>query len=36
MPYTPIIGTLGYVLSPDGRQVLLVHRTARPGDVQLG
>ena len=24
--YTPIIATLGYVLSPDGQQVLLVHR----------
>ncbi|WP_330970714.1 NUDIX hydrolase, partial [Lysobacter sp. A3-1-A15] len=28
--------TLGYVLSPDGRQVLLVHRNARPGDQHLG
>ena len=36
MPYTPIIGTLGYVLSPDGRQVLMVHRNARPGDEHLG
>lgn len=34
--YTPIIGTLGYILSPDGRQVLLVHRNARPGDHHLG
>lgn len=36
MPYTPIIGTLGYVLSPDGRQVLMVHRNARPEDQHLG
>lgn len=31
MPYQPIIGTLAYVLSPDGGQVLLLHRT-RAGD----
>ncbi len=36
MRYTPIIGTLGYVLSPDRQKVLLVHRTARPDDAQLG
>ena len=36
MPYTPIVATLGYVLSPDGRDVLLVHRNARPGDQHLG
>lgn len=36
MPYTPILATLGYVLSPDGRQVLMVHRTARADDQQLG
>lgn len=36
MPYTPIVATLGYVLSPDRRQVLLVHRNARPGDQHLG
>ena len=29
MPYTPILATLGYVFSADGRRVLLVHRTAR-------
>lgn len=34
--YTPIIGTLGYILSPDGREVLLVHRNARPDDQHLG
>lgn len=36
MPYTPILATLGYVRSPDGAQVLMVHRTARPDDQQLG
>ncbi len=36
MPYTPIIATLGYVLSPDGRSVLMIHRNARPGDAHLG
>ncbi|MEI7645057.1 MAG: 8-oxo-dGTP diphosphatase [Chloroflexales bacterium] len=36
MPYTPIIATLGYVLSPDGRAVLMIHRNARPGDPHLG
>lgn len=34
--YTPILATLGYVLSPDGRQVLLVHRNKRAGDPHLG
>jgi 8-oxo-dGTP diphosphatase len=36
VPYTPILATLGYVLSPDRRRVLLVHRTKRPGDAHLG
>ena len=36
MPYTPIVATLGYVLSPDGREVLLVHRNARADDQHLG
>ena len=36
MPYTPIVATLGYVLSPDGRRCLMVHRNARPGDQHLG
>ncbi len=34
--YTPIIGTLGYILSPDGAQTLLVHRNAREADQHLG
>jgi 8-oxo-dGTP diphosphatase len=36
MPYTPILATLGYVLSPDRRQVLMIHRNARPDDLHLG
>lgn len=36
MPYTPIVGTLGYVMSPDGRRVLLIHRNRRLDDQQLG
>ena len=36
MPYTPILATLGYVLSEDRASVLMVHRTARPNDLHLG
>jgi len=36
MPYQPIVATLGYVFSPDGRQVLLIHRNANPNDLHLG
>ncbi|GAA0900436.1 8-oxo-dGTP diphosphatase [Luteibacter anthropi] len=36
MPYTPIVATLGYVLSPDGQRVLMVHRNARKDDQHLG
>ncbi|GAB2501559.1 NUDIX hydrolase [Arenimonas alkanexedens] len=36
MPYTPIVATLGYVLSPERDKVLMVHRNARPGDQHLG
>jgi len=36
MPYTPIVGTLGYILSPDRKEVLLVHRNARPDDQHIG
>jgi 8-oxo-dGTP diphosphatase len=36
MPFTPILATLGYVLSPDGRQVLLIHRNRRPSDAHYG
>lgn len=34
--YRPIIGTLGYVLSPDGKEVLLVRRCARSHDHHFG
>jgi len=34
--YTPILATLGYVLSPDGAHVLLIHRDRRPDDPHLG
>ena len=36
MPYTPILATLGYVMSPDGRQALLIHRNSRADDLHLG
>ncbi len=36
MPYRPILATLGFVLHPDRGRVLMVHRTARPGDEQHG
>jgi len=36
MPYTPILATLGYVLSEDQRSVLMVHRNARQDDLHLG
>jgi 8-oxo-dGTP diphosphatase len=36
MPFTPTLATLGYVLSPDGTQVLMTHRNRRPGDPHFG
>ena len=36
MPYTPIVGALGFVLSPNCQQVLMVHRTARDDDYHNG
>lgn len=36
MPYTPVLATLGYVFSPDGSRVLLVHRNKRPDDFHFG
>jgi 8-oxo-dGTP diphosphatase len=36
MPYTPVLATLAYVLSPDGKRVLLVHRDRRPQDPHFG
>ena len=34
--YMPIIGTLGYILSPSGEETLLVHRNARADDQHIG
>lgn len=34
--YTPIVATLGYVLSADRQQVLMIHRNARADDQHLG
>ncbi len=36
MPYTPIIGTLGYMIDRANDTVLLVHRNKRAGDEHLG
>ena len=36
MPYTPILATLGYLISPDEQKVLLVHRHKRQSDAHLG
>jgi 8-oxo-dGTP diphosphatase len=36
MPYTPILATLGYVLSADGQRALMIHRNAREDDQHLG
>jgi 8-oxo-dGTP diphosphatase len=35
VPYTPILATLGYVLSPDRERVLLIKRT-QPDDAAFG
>lgn len=34
--YRPIMSTLGYVLSPDGSSVLMMHRNTRVEDEQYG
>ncbi|HEV2950400.1 MAG TPA: 8-oxo-dGTP diphosphatase [Gemmataceae bacterium] len=36
MPYTPILATLAYVLSPEGNRVLMIHRNRRPDDPHFG
>lgn len=36
MPYTPILATLAYVLSPDRRHVLMIRRDRRAGDLHWG
>lgn len=34
--YTPILATLGFILSADQKKVLLIHRNKRAGDQHLG
>src|SRR5579871_5720415 len=34
--YTPVLATLGFIMSPDGRRVLMIHRTFRAGDLHAG
>jgi len=34
--YTPILATLGYIMSPDGANVLMIHRNTRPDDLHYG
>jgi 8-oxo-dGTP diphosphatase len=36
MPYTPILATLGYILSEDRQRVLLIHRNRHPDDNHFG
>ncbi len=36
MPYSPILATLGYILSPDKQSVLMIHRNARSSDPAFG
>ena len=36
MVYKPIVGTLGYILSKDRKQVLLIHRNKRDQDPHFG
>ncbi len=36
MTYTPILATLGYIVSADGRRVLMVHRNKRLDDIHYG
>lgn len=34
--YQPILATLGYIMSPDGKDVLLIHRNKRLDDLHYG
>ncbi len=34
--YTPVLATLAYILSPDGKRVLMIHRNKRPDDIHYG
>ena len=34
--YQPVLATLAYILSPDGKQALMIHRNKRPDDLHYG
>lgn len=34
--FTPVLGTIIYVLSPDGASALMLHRNKRPDDYHYG
>ncbi len=34
--YKPVLATLAYILSPDGKQVLMIHRNKRLDDLHYG
>ncbi len=34
--YKPVLATLGYILSSDGKQVLMIHRNKRSDDLHYG
>ncbi|MBV9710993.1 MAG: 8-oxo-dGTP diphosphatase [Ktedonobacteraceae bacterium] len=34
--FKPVLATLGYILSPDGSEVLMIHRNKRPDDLHFG
>ena len=34
--YKPVLATLGYIMSPDGKQVLMIHRNKRTDDIHYG
>src|SRR3954452_22152232 len=34
--YTPILATLGYIMSPDGASVVVIHRNTRSDDLHYG
>ena len=34
--YTPILATLGYIMSPDGTRAPMIHRNTRPDDLHYG
>ncbi len=34
--FKPVLATLGYILSPDGSEVLMIYRNKRPDDLHFG